>query len=83
MEKMIGILLLGFFLALLLFLLIFFMGNGALNRYFESSMYRRNVSGICIQTSSGSFRHGAYPGVGKRKPYWVFYDFKKAHAALR
>ena len=44
MEKMIGILLLGFFLALLLFLLIFFMGNGALNRYFESSMYRRNVS---------------------------------------
>lgn len=41
---MIGILLLGFFLALLLFLLIFFMGNGALNRYFESSMYRRNVS---------------------------------------
>ena len=31
MEKMIGILLLGFFLALLLFLLIFFMGNGALN----------------------------------------------------
>lgn len=36
MEKMIGILLLGFFLALLLFLLIFFMGNGALNRYFES-----------------------------------------------
>lgn len=44
MEKMIGILLLGLFLALLLFLLIFFMGNGALNRYFESSMYRRNVS---------------------------------------
>ena len=44
MEKMIGILLLGFFLALLLFLLIFFMGNGALSRYFESSMYRRNVS---------------------------------------
>jgi hypothetical protein len=28
MEKMIGILLLGFFLALLLFLLIFFMGVG-------------------------------------------------------
>ena len=83
MEKMIGIQLWGFFLALLLFLLIFFMGNGALNRYFESSMYRRNVSGICIQTSSGGFRHGAYPGMGKRKPYWVFYDFKKAHAALR
>lgn len=50
MEKMIGILLLGFFLALLLFLLIFFMGNGALNRYFESSMYRRNVSKETIAT---------------------------------
>ena len=87
MEKMIGILLLGFFLALLLFLLIFFMGNGALNRYFESSMYRRNVSKETIamfqEYVSSGFRHGAYPGVGKRKPYWVFYDFKKAHAALR
>ena len=87
MEKMIGILLLGLFLALLLFLLIFFMGNGALNRYFESSMYRRNVSKetIAMFQEYVSRHHLAASdtGVGKRKPYWVFYDFKKAHAALR
>lgn len=90
MEKMIGILLLGFSCTAVVFAYIF-MGNGALNRYFESSMYRRNVSKetIAMFQEYVSRHHLAASDTerirewAKRKPYWVFYDFKKAHAALR
>ena len=53
-------------------------------------MYRRNVSKetIAMFQEYVSRHHLAASDTERirewaKKPYWVFYDFKKAHAALR